>query len=127
MHLSEVAVNAVHASDWEAIKRDLEAKRQELLDGMVRAKALGQLEGENGVPDIADRATSAFQREFSFSLTENEAKLIKLIDEALDRIAKGKYGICVHCGKPIERARLAAVPWARHCLACQELQDRGEI
>ncbi|MGQ9494833.1 MAG: TraR/DksA family transcriptional regulator [Thermoanaerobaculaceae bacterium] len=120
-------MNAVHASDWEAIKRDLEAKRQELLDGMARAKALGQVEGENGVPDIADRATSAFAREFSFSLTENEAKLIRLIDEALERIAKGKYGICVHCGNPIERARLAAVPWARHCLACQELQDRGEI
>lgn len=124
---SEVLVSAARASDWEAIKRDLEAKRQELLDGMARAKALGQVEGENAVPDIADRATSAFQREFSFSLTENEAKLIRLIDEALERIAKGKYGICVHCGHPIESARLAAVPWARHCLTCQELQDRGEL
>lgn len=123
----EVSVNAVQTSDWEAVKRELEAKRQELLDGVVRAKALGQVEGENGVPDIADRATSAFQREFSVSLTENEVKLIKLIDEALERIATGKYGICVHCGNPIEEARLKAVPWARHCLACQELQDRGEI
>lgn len=115
------------AQDFEAVKRELEAKRQEILDGMARARALGQVEGETGAPDIADRAASALQREFSFSLTENEGKLLKLIDEALVRLANGKYGLCVHCGQPIEAARLAAVPWARHCLACQELQDRGEL
>lgn len=111
----------------EAIKRELEAKRQEILEGIARARALGQVEGETGAPDIADRAASALQREFSFSLTENEGKILKLIDEALARLQNGNYGLCVHCGQPIEPARLAAVPWARHCLACQELQDRGEL
>jgi len=120
-------VSAVHARDVEAIKQELEAKRQEILEGIARARALGQVEGETGAPDIADRAASALAREFSFSLTENEGKLLKLIDEALERLAAGKYGLCVHCGQPIEKARLAAVPWARHCLTCQELQDRGEI
>ncbi|MGC8915870.1 MAG: TraR/DksA family transcriptional regulator [Thermoanaerobaculum sp.] len=113
--------------DWEALKHELEAKRQEILEGIARARALGQVEGETGAPDIADRAAFALQREFSFSLTENEGKILKLIDEALARLAKGTYGLCVHCGQPIEEARLAAVPWARHCLACQELQDRGEL
>ncbi|MCS7181562.1 MAG: TraR/DksA C4-type zinc finger protein [Thermoanaerobaculum sp.] len=114
-------------TNLEAVKRELEAKRQEILEGMARARALGQVEGETGAPDIADRAAFALQREFSFSLTENEGKLLKLIDEALVRLANGKYGLCVHCGQPIEAARLAAVPWARHCLSCQELQDRGEL
>lgn len=111
----------------EAIKQELQAKRREILDGIARARALGRVEGETGAPDIADRAASALQREFSFSLTENEGKILKLIDEALMRLENGSYGLCVHCGQAIEPARLAAVPWARHCLACQELQDRGEI
>lgn len=120
-------MSALSVTDVEAVRRELEAKRQEILEGMARARALGQVEGETAAPDIADRAASALAREFSFSLTENEGKLLRLIDEALQRLSAGKYGLCVHCGQPIEKARLAAVPWARHCLACQELQDRGEL
>lgn len=120
-------MSVLETSDLQAIKQELEAKRQEILEGIARARALGQVDGETGAPDIADRAASALQREFSFSLTENEGKILKLIDEALQRLAAGKYGLCVHCGQPIEKARLAAVPWARHCLHCQELQDRGEL
>jgi len=120
-------VSAVDTSDLQAIKQELEAKRQEILEGMARARLQGQVDGETGAPDIADRAASALQRELSFSLLENEGLLLKLIDEALERLAKGTYGLCVHCGQPIEKARLAAVPWARHCLQCQELQDRGEL
>ena len=52
---------------------------------------------------------------------------MRLIDEALREITAGSYGECSHCGKPIQRKRLEAVPWARHCLDCQDLQDRGLI
>ena len=65
------------------VKKLLEAKRQELLEGVNRAREMGAVEAEAGAPDIADRATSAFQREFSFSLSENEGKMLRLIDEAL--------------------------------------------
>jgi DnaK suppressor protein len=51
--------------------------------------------------------------------------LLQLVDEALNRIEQGNYGECVHCGGPVEVKRLEAVPWARHCIPCQEKQDQG--
>lgn len=111
----------------KAVKERLEASRRELVEGVSRAREMGSVETESGAPDIADRATSAFQREFSFSLSENEGKLLLLIDEALARLANGRYGQCVHCDEKIEPPRLQAVPWARYCISCQELQDRGEL
>jgi DnaK suppressor protein len=114
-------------TDIKAMRKQLQAKRKEVMEGVSRAREMGSVETESGAPDIADRATSAFQREFSFSLSENEGKMLKMIDEALARLEIGKYGLCVHCEQPIEKQRLQAVPWARHCIACQELQDRGEI
>jgi DnaK suppressor protein len=116
-----------YALDLGAIKEQLEAKRRELLDGVNRARQLTSEESEAGAPDIADRATSAFQRDFSFHMSENEARMLRLIEEALARLQNGRYGLCVSCSEPIEEPRLRALPWARHCIACQELQDRGEL
>jgi DnaK suppressor protein len=45
---------------------------------------------------------------------------LRLIEEALDRIASGHYGICLHCDSPIPAKRLHALPWARYCVPCQE-------
>jgi len=44
------------------------------------------------------------------------------IDEALQRLDKGTYGICRDCGEPIAPARLAAIPWTRVCITCKEKQ-----
>jgi DnaK suppressor protein len=116
-----------HAIDLKTMKKQLQAKRKEVMEGVSRAREMGSVETESGAPDIADRATSAFQREFSFSLSENEGKMLRMIDEAIARLENGRFGICIHCEQPIEKQRLQAVPWARYCLACQELYDRGEI
>jgi DnaK suppressor protein len=113
--------------DLKLIRKRLETKRGELLEGVARAREIGAVETDAGAPDIADRATSAFAREFSFSLSENESKMLRLIDEALARLSNGRYGVCVNCSAKIEPPRLNAVPWARHCIACQELQDQGEL
>lgn len=116
-----------HTIDLKTMRKQLQAKRKEVVEGVSRAREMGSVETESGAPDIADRATSAFQREFSFSLSENEGKMLLMIDEALARIDNGRFGVCMHCEQPIERQRLLAVPWAKHCIACQELADRGEI
>jgi DnaK suppressor protein len=109
------------------IKKQLTVRRAELLEGVARARDMGSVETGAAAPDIADRASSAFQREFSYSLSENENKMLRLIDEALDRLEAGTYGQCTNCEKVIEPQRLQAIPWARHCIACQEQQDRGEL
>ncbi|MFI5142680.1 MAG: TraR/DksA family transcriptional regulator [Thermoanaerobaculales bacterium] len=116
-----------HTTDIEVMRKQLKKKRNEVLEGVSRAREMGSVETESGAPDIADRATSAFQREFSFALSENEGKLLRMIDDAIARLDNGRFGLCVHCEQPIEKQRLQAIPWARHCIACQELQDRGEI
>jgi len=48
-----------------------------------------------------------------------------LISEALERLDAGSYGACRNCDNPIAGARLDAVPWTRHCIDCQELEERG--
>ena len=37
----------------------------------------------------------------------------------------GEYGVCVNCGQEVQPKRLEAVPWARYCITCQDLQERG--
>jgi DnaK suppressor protein len=51
--------------------------------------------------------------------------MLMLVDEALARMDEGIYGSCTHCGQQIGRQRLEAVPWARFCIACQELKEKG--
>jgi DnaK suppressor protein len=113
--------------DIKAMRKLLEVKRAELLDGVSRAREMGAVEAEASAPDIADRATNAFQREFSFSLSENEGTMLKAIEAALKRLDGGKFGQCAHCDQVIEAPRLAAIPWASYCISCQEMQDRGEL
>ncbi|MBK9373779.1 MAG: TraR/DksA family transcriptional regulator [Holophagales bacterium] len=56
---------------------------------------------------------------------EADRKALLLIEQALLRIDQGTYGVCVHCQGVVQDKRLEAVPWARHCLECQEMQDKG--
>jgi DnaK suppressor protein len=113
--------------DIEVTRQHLLEKRKELLDGVNRAREMGAVETESSAPDIADRATNAFQREFSFSLSENEGSMLRLIEAALKRLEAGKFGQCSHCEQPIEPPRLKALPWAIYCISCQEQKDRGEL
>lgn len=56
----------------------------------------------------------------SMELTGLLRETIRLIDASLERLDSGDYGICVECGMSIPAKRLQAIPWASHCIACQE-------
>ena len=112
--------------ELERFRAALERKRADLLQGVRSALADAGSEAE-GEPDLGDRALSTTSQEILFQLSGEERAVLRLVDEALARIEDGTYGTCVHCGRPIQPARLEAVPWARHCIECQELQDRGEL
>jgi RNA polymerase-binding transcription factor DksA len=49
----------------------------------------------------------------------------RLVSDALARIEMQTYGLCTECEKPITPKRLAALPWARYCMTCQEARDRS--
>ena len=113
--------------DIERYRERLTAKRADLL-ARVRDALSKEAEGnDEGAPDLGDRALNTISREVLFRLSGTERDILRLIDEALERMDGEGYGRCRNCGQEIQTPRLEAVPWARHCIACQELQDRGEI
>jgi len=61
------------------------------------------------------------------SQMDSERKLVKEIDEALDRIENGTYAICEGNGKPIPKARLEAIPWAKYCVEYAGMLERGLV
>ena len=114
-------------TDQARYRSQLLAKRSELLDRVRAARASETQGGDKGAPDLGDRALSTALREMAYHLSGGERKIVRQIDEALARMEDGSYGACSTCGKTIQKARLGAVPWAVHCIDCQELKDQGEI
>ena len=113
-------------------KRRVRAFRDKLLDrrvglvGQVQEAELYSRERDSeATQDPADMAANAYTKELLVSMSDNDRKLLNLVDEALERIEGGEYGKCAHCGNPLPEKRLDAVPWARLCLPCQDLQEKG--
>ena len=73
---------------------------------------------------MADLGTDSYDQELVLGLMDSERKLITEIDDALNRIENRTYGICEVNGKPIQRQRLEAIPWARCCLASASLTGK---
>jgi len=77
---------------------------------------------------MADAGTDSFDRDFALSRLSSEQDAVYEIDEALERIRRGTYGTCELTGKPIEPARLEAIPWTRFSAAAeQQLEKEGEV
>src|SRR5215203_1587262 len=76
-------------------------------------------------PDPVDLAVRNYSKNVMLAVSENETRQLSEIDEALLRISDEEYGNCLNCEKPINLKRLQAIPWARFCLDCQELQEQG--
>lgn len=109
----------------EAMRQLLTQQRQEILDMYENDLRMGQESGDERSEDIVDRANNAYNREFMFSLSHTERQMLIQIEQALERIDGGTYGVCVHCGTDIDKKRLTALPWARHCIDCQEREEKG--
>jgi len=101
------------------------ARREGLFRQVTEAELSSRERDAEATQDPADMAANAYTKELLISMSANDRQLLNLIDEALRRIQSGGYGECVNCGEPVQERRLEAVPWARHCLRCQDLQERG--
>ncbi|MCS6817020.1 MAG: TraR/DksA family transcriptional regulator [Blastocatellia bacterium] len=109
----------------EHYRKRLLEKREELLRALDRHVHYGREADQDVAQDPADKASNSYLKELLFSQSTSDRYILTLIDEALERLAEGTYGICVACGAEIQPKRLEAVPWARHCVTCQDLQERG--
>src|SRR5687767_1763188 len=80
---------------------------------------------DSETPDPVDLAVRNYSKNVQLALSENESRQLELIDQALERLEEEEYGLCQNCEKEIHPKRLAAIPWARYCLDCQELREQG--
>jgi len=75
---------------------------------------------------MADLGTDNYELEFTLGLIEGERAILREIDEALERIRQGTYGVCLATGRPIGKARLKAKPWAKYCYEYTLAQEQGQ-
>jgi DnaK suppressor protein len=101
------------------------ARRESLFSQVTEAELSSRERDLEATQDPADMAANAYTKELLISMSANDRMLLQLIDEALLRVEKGEYGDCINCGEQVQIKRLDAVPWARYCLKCQDLQERG--
>ena len=115
----------------EFFKNLLLEKRSELMNqlGIIKETSfkdtIKDSSGDNSAYSfhMADQGTDAQEREKAFMFAYREGRLIYHIDEALERIEKGIYGLCHECGKAISIERLEAVPHARLCIQCKSIEE----
>jgi RNA polymerase-binding transcription factor DksA len=89
------------------------------------AQTQSDLTGDVGLDDeSADAGTATFEREKDLSIEQNVRDLLAKIDRALLRMEEGRFGICDRCGKPIEKARVKALPYVDLCIKDAQAQSR---
>lgn len=103
------------------------ARKQEILEAYKKNKTYGMEADGEATQDVADKASNSYNKEFLFSLSNNEREALQALDEALERLRAGQFGVCAACHEPMNLKRLEAVPWARLCLSCQEKQESGQL
>lgn len=109
----------------ELYRKRLAQKQEELLRLVSKSEQDGREADEEVTQDIADKAANSYTKEFLFHQSDDNRRMLLLVKEALERLKLGQYGLCVACRQEVEQKRLEAVPWARHCIECQEKQEQG--
>jgi DnaK suppressor protein len=109
----------------EFFRKLLNSRLEELLSEANKTVS-GMTSHKENLPDPADRATLESDRNFTLRIRDRERKLIAKINEALERIDNGTYGICEDCEEDISEARLKARPVTTLCIDCKKKQEIDE-
>ena len=109
----------------ERFRKTLLQVREEIVEGIRQRDVSAQAIGQNGIQDIGDESVTISNRHLLMSLSESERGKLMEVDEALDRIENGTFGICEECGESIAMKRLEVVPDARYCIECQENLEKA--
>jgi DnaK suppressor protein len=106
--------------------KDLLSKRLSDLLQEVNRTVTGMTDLTDNFPDPTDRASMESDRNFTLRIRDRERKLIAKIQEALQRIEDGTFGICEECGEEISFERLIARPVTTLCIECKKKQENDE-
>ena len=106
------------------IRKKLNKQRLDLIS--EAGIALTALPDETIFPELGDQASAEIDRNFMLKLKGRERKLLAKIDEAIEKIDNGTYGICESCGEEINIKRLEARPVTSMCIECKTEQEEEE-
>ncbi|HXM44815.1 MAG TPA: TraR/DksA C4-type zinc finger protein [Bryobacteraceae bacterium] len=109
--------SAMLASSTEMYRQMLLEKREQVVSGMgVKFDTIAKM----GRVAEEDQAQLSHDEFVSLRLNSLDYGQLRLVDEALDRVQSGDFGVCLACEHAIPPKRLQALPWARYCVPCQE-------
>lgn len=122
-------------SELDEFRKMLMEKRRALLGDMsgIEAEAFrtNRQDRSGDLSNIpihpADIGSDNYEQEFTLGLLESERTLLTEINEALERMEDGAFGICLGTGKPIDKARLRARPWAKYCIEYARMLEKGLV
>jgi DnaK suppressor protein len=109
------------------LKKMLLKEREEIVGEVRQIFESSKEMGQDGIQDIGDEAANIYNKQILLSLTESERVRLQEMDEALDRIEAGTYGICEECGEPIGLKRLEVRPVAKYCVPCLSKMEKGML
>jgi RNA polymerase-binding transcription factor DksA len=113
---------------WRAYYRRLRELREELVRRQAHLNDDALAEQPTFSSHMADAGTDNFDRDFALGILSTEQDARYEIERAMERIHEGTYGICEVTGKPIEKERLAAIPWTRFTAKAErELEREGVL
>jgi len=113
------------------LQRMLEARRRELQRDLgvklrdVRENSRSDGETRGGV-DTAETSDIHLRHDIDIALLEMKAEALRYVNDALDRLANGTYGLCAECGAEISHHRLTALPFALRCRTCEGEREIGQ-
>lgn len=105
--------------ELDQYQKTLENKRADLAYGSRSREDLAI----EAAADEMDQTQGLQERDLAIGTFDRDAKMLRAVRSALDRIKAGTFGICLDCENDISGKRLAAVPWAPLCIVCQEAAD----
>jgi RNA polymerase-binding transcription factor len=111
----------------EALTEALEERRQHIEGELNTIFRRIREEDQPDTGDAGDRAVSGFERELRSAQVDRLTQMLRQIEEALCRLAEGRFGRCVACNAEIPVARLQSLPFALNCRDCQEAAEEGRI
>ena len=104
-------------------KNTLLARRSEL-EGLIRNREAAAIETS---ADALDQIQHMVERELALETLGRESAFLRETRAALGRVDTHAFGVCLDCEEEISLKRLAAIPWAARCIACQERADQESV
>ncbi len=102
----------------------LESRRAEILRRELQARENLDKQVLDSPGDVGDESVIDTSADYFLRLANTHQREVREIDEALERIQRGTYGLCANCENPIAAERLRNLPYARHCIDCQSAEEK---